>query len=63
MICIQFAGCNHVAVMSMLTLALMCNGLATGGFIVNLIDLSPNFAGKISSPNFAGKISSPNFAG
>lgn len=45
MICVQFAGCNHVAVISMLTLALTCGGFTMGGFQVNHIDLSPNFAG------------------
>ena len=47
MMCVQFAGCNHIAVVSMLTMALLCGGLTMGGFQVNHIDLSPNFAGKI----------------
>lgn len=45
MMCVQFAGCNHVAVVSMLTLALATGGISMGGFQVNHIDLSPNFAG------------------
>ena len=48
MMCVQFAGCNHIAVVSMLSMALLCGGITMGGFQVNHIDLSPNFAGKIT---------------
>jgi len=47
MICIQFAGCNHIAIIAMLCLCLTCGGFTMGGFQVNHLDLSPNFAGKI----------------
>lgn len=45
LICIQFAGCNHIAVVTMLVLCLGTGGITMGGFQVNHIDLSPNFAG------------------
>lgn len=46
MICIQFAECNHTVIVAMLFLCLTCGGFTMGGFQVNHIDLSPNFAGK-----------------
>ncbi|XP_052764717.1 sialin-like [Mya arenaria] len=45
MICIQFAGCNHTVIVALLVLCLTAGGFTMGGFQVNHIDLSPNFAG------------------
>ncbi|XP_060594913.1 sialin-like [Ruditapes philippinarum] len=45
MILIQFAGCNQTAAVAMLVLCLTAGGFTMGGFQVNHIDLSPNFAG------------------
>ncbi|KAL3889635.1 hypothetical protein ACJMK2_001971 [Sinanodonta woodiana] len=43
--CLQFAGCDHVSLLVMLTMSLGVLGFTMGGFQVNHIDLSPNFAG------------------
>jgi hypothetical protein len=48
MILIQFAGCNQTAAVAMLVLCLTAGGFTMGGFQVNHIDLSPNFAGKFA---------------
>ncbi|KAH3780921.1 sialin-like isoform X2 [Dreissena polymorpha] len=62
MICIQFAGCNHAAIVVMLCLCLTAGGFTMGGFQVNHIDLSPNFAGVLMGfSNTFGTI--PGFLG
>ncbi|KAL4217610.1 hypothetical protein ACF0H5_022352 [Mactra antiquata] len=45
MICVKFAGCNHYVAVALLVLCLTAGGFTMGGFQVNHIDLSPNFAG------------------
>ncbi|WAR15951.1 S17A5-like protein [Mya arenaria] len=41
----EFAGCNHTVIVALLVLCLTAGGFTMGGFQVNHIDLSPNFAG------------------
>ncbi|CAG2054585.1 unnamed protein product [Timema podura] len=49
-------GCNHVAIIAVLTVAMFLNGAYYGGSFMNHLDLSANYAGSISA--FASTISS-----
>ena len=42
---VSVAGCNHIAVVVILTFAVGLGGLCMGGFNVNHLDISPNFSG------------------
>jgi len=45
MSCISLAGCNHTSVVVMLTFSVGMGGMIAGGYLVNHLDISPNFAG------------------
>lgn len=43
--CVQFAGCNHAAVVAIVTFAVGLGGFCMGGFTCNHIDIASNFSG------------------
>lgn len=43
--CVQFAGCNHAAVVTIVTFAVGLGGFCMGGFNCNHIDIASNFSG------------------
>lgn len=43
--CVQFAGCNHAAVVAIVTFAVGLGGFCMGGFNCNHIDIASNFSG------------------
>ncbi|XP_048729076.1 sialin-like isoform X2 [Ostrea edulis] len=45
--CVQFAGCNHAAVVAIVTFAVGLGGLCMGGFNCNHIDIASNFSGTL----------------
>lgn len=44
-----FGECNRVYIITLLALAVMLNGASLSGVGPNVIDLSPNFCGKVYS--------------
>nr|CAD7394655.1 unnamed protein product [Timema cristinae] len=49
MILIPQLGCDHVAIVAVLVVAMFFNGAYYGGSFINHLDLGPNFAGSISA--------------
>lgn len=45
--CVQFAGCNHAAVVAIVTFAVGLGGFCMGGFNCNHIDIASNFSGTL----------------
>ncbi|XP_062581343.1 sialin-like [Saccostrea cucullata] len=45
--CVQFAGCDHAAVVVIVTFAVGMGGLCMGGFNCNHIDIASNFSGTL----------------
>ncbi|KAL5014023.1 hypothetical protein ScPMuIL_008293 [Solemya velum] len=46
-VCIQFAGCDHEAVIAIITLAVGLGGFTMGGIIINHLDIAPNYSGTL----------------
>lgn len=67
MVAATYAGCNHLLVFAYFIVSIGAQGFITCGTMINPMDLSPNYAGAISSlSNAAGSltgIAAPSIVG